>query len=210
MNNLIDALKWRYATKKFDADKKVSDQDLETLMQAMQLSASSYGLQPYSILIISDPEVKKNLLAAAWGQQQIVDASHLIVIANRTQVDANLVDNYMDSISEIRKTDRASLEGMATFMKGKLVELSDEAQNQWTAKQTYIALGNLLVAAASLKIDACPMEGFDASQFNEILGLTDKNLNASVIVPIGYRSEDDDTQHYAKVRRPMNELFETI
>ncbi len=210
MNNLIDALQWRYATKKFDANKKVANEDIETLMQAMQLSASSYGLQPYSIFIISDPEVKKNLLAAAWGQQQVVDASHLIVIANRTHVDANLVHSYMDSISEIRKTDRASLERMATFMKGKLVELSDEAQNQWTAKQTYIALGNLLVAAASLKIDACPMEGFDAGQFNEILGLTDKNLNASVIVPIGYRSEEDDTQHYAKVRRPMNELFETI
>ena len=210
MNNYIEALKWRYATKKFDTSKKVAAEDLNILKEAMQLSASSYGLQPYKILVIEDEEIRKQLQPAAYGQSQIVDASHLIVIANKTDFDENLVDSYVDEISKVRGIESAQLSGMADYMKKNVVDLAPETKAQWTAKQTYIVLGNLLAAAAQLKIDTCPMEGFDAKKFNEILGLANNDYNASVIVALGYRSADDTTQHLHKVRRPQEVLFETI
>ena len=210
MNNYIEALKWRYATKKFDTSKKVAAEDLNILKEAMQLSASSYGLQPYKILVIEDEEIRKQLQPAAYGQSQIVDASHLIVIANKTDFDENLVDSYVDEISKVRGIESAQLSGMADYMKKNVVDLAPETKAQWTAKQTYIVLGNLLAAAAQLKIDTCPMEGFDAKKFNEILGLANNDYNASVIVALGYRSADDTTQHLPKVRRPQEVLFETI
>ena len=210
MNNYIEALKWRYATKKFDTSKKVAAEDLNILKEAIQLSASSYGLQPYKILVIEDEEIRKQLHPAAYGQSQIVDASHLIVIANKTDFDENLVDSYVDEISKVRGIESAQLSGMADYMKKNVVDLAPETKAQWTAKQTYIVLGNLLAAAAQLKIDTCPMEGFDAKKFNEILGLANNDYNASVIVALGYRSADDATQHLPKVRRPQEVLFETI
>ena len=210
MNNYIEALKWRYATKKFDTSKKVAAEDLNILKEAIQLSASSYGLQPYKILVIEDEEIRKQLQPAAYGQSQIVDASHLIVIANKTDFDENLVDSYVDEISKVRGLESAQLIGMADYMKKNVVDLAPETKAQWTAKQTYIVLGNLLAAAAQLKIDTCPMEGFDAKKFNEILGLANNDYNASVIVALGYRSADDTTQHLPKVRRPQEVLFETI
>ena len=210
MNNYIEALKWRYATKKFDSSKKVAAEDLNILKEAMQLSASSYGLQPYKIFVIEDQEIRKQLQPAAYGQSQIVDASHLIVIANKADFDENLVDSYVDEISKVRGIEPAQLSGMADYMKKNVVDLAVEMKAQWTAKQTYIVLGNLLAAAAQLKIDTCPMEGFDAKKFNEILGLANNDYNASVIVALGYRSIDDATQHLPKVRRPQEVLFETI
>ena len=210
MNNYIEALKWRYATKKFDTSKKVAAEDLNILKEAMQLSASSYGLQPYKIFVIEDQEIRKQLQPAAYGQSQIVDASHLIVIANKADFDENLVDSYVDEISKVRGIEPAQLSGMADYMKKNVVDLAAEMKAQWTAKQTYIVLGNLLAGAAQLKIDTCPMEGFDAKKFNEILGLANNDYNASVIVALGYRSADDATQHLPKVRRPQEVLFETI
>lgn len=210
MNNYIEALKWRYATKKFDSSKKVAAEDLNILKEAMQLSASSYGLQPYKIFVIEDQEIRKQLQPAAYGQSQIVDASHLIVIANKADFDENLVDSYVDEISKVRGIEPAQLSGMADYMKKNVVDLAVEMKAQWTAKQSYIVLGNLLAAAAQLKIDTCPMEGFDAKKFNEILGLANNDYNASVIVALGYRSIDDATQHLPKVRRPQEVLFETI
>tara|TARA_R110002020_G_scaffold387546_1_gene598223 strand:+ start:29054 stop:29686 length:633 start_codon:yes stop_codon:yes gene_type:complete len=210
MNNYIEALKWRYATKKFDTSKKVAAEDLNILKEAMQLSASSYGLQPYKIFVIEDQEIRKQLQPAAYGQSQIVDASHLIVIANKADFDENLVDSYVDEISKVRGIEPAQLSGMADYMKKNVVDLAAEMKAQWTAKQTYIVLGNLLAAAAQLKIDTCPMEGFDAKKFNKILGLANNDYNASVIVALGYRSADDATQHLPKVRRPQEVLFETI
>ncbi|SHJ26114.1 Nitroreductase [Arenibacter nanhaiticus] len=207
MSNYIDNLNWRYATKKFDISKKVSFEDLELLTQAITLSPSSYGLQPYKVLIIEDQDLRKKLQPAAWGQSQITDASHLIVLANLTNFGEELVDDHLNNVSETRGIPSENLEGYATFMKSKVVTMSDEDKATWTAKQAYIALGNLLSAAADLKIDACPMEGFDASEFNDILGLSSKNLNTAVIATIGYRSEEDETQHYKKVRKSKENLI---
>ncbi len=207
MNNYIENLQWRYATKKFDAKQKIAEDDLQNLLQSMQLTASSYGLQPYHIFVITDPEIRKKLQPVSWGQTQIVDASHLIVLANKTEVDADWIDGYLANVSKTRNIPLEALSGYADFMKSKILVLSPEEQAEWSSKQNYLVLGNLLSAAAELKIDTCPMEGFEAEAYNEILGLSKKGLNATVVTAIGYRSSEDETQHYAKVRQPNNELF---
>ncbi|MCM4173160.1 NAD(P)H-dependent oxidoreductase [Arenibacter sp. TNZ] len=210
MNTYIENLNWRYATKKFDASKKLSKKDLEDLLEATSLSASSYGLQPYEILVIEDPELRNKLQPAAWGQSQITEASHLIILANQSTFGEELVDDYLENVSETRGIPTNDLQGYSDFMKSKLMPLSESAKATWTTRQTYIALGNLLSAAADLKIDSCPMEGFDNAQFNEILGLTKKGLNAAVLVAVGYRSEEDTTQHYKKVRKSKENLITHI
>tara|TARA_R110002049_G_scaffold55902_3_gene154570 strand:- start:492 stop:1124 length:633 start_codon:yes stop_codon:yes gene_type:complete len=210
MNSYIENLNWRYATKKFDAAKKVSKKDLENLLEATSLSASSYGLQPYEILVVEDNEIRSKLQPAAWGQSQITEASHLIVLANQSTFGEELVDDYLSNVSETRNIPTKDLQGYADFMKSKLLPMSESAKATWTARQTYIALGNLLSAAADLKIDTCPMEGFDNAQFNELLGLKEKGLNAAVLVAVGYRSEEDSTQHYKKVRKSKADLITHI
>ena len=210
MNNFIENQNWRYATKKFDATKKVSTEDLETLKKAIQLSSSSYGLQLYKVFIIENPEVRAQLQPVSWGQSQIVDASHLLVFANIVNVQESHIDAYVQNIADTRGLSVEDLKGYSDFMKSKIVPLPVEQKAVWTSKQTYLALGNLLNAAAELKIDVTPMEGFEPEKYNEILGLGKLGLNASLVAAIGYRHEEDATQHYAKVRKPIEELFETI
>ncbi|MBN8566617.1 MAG: NAD(P)H-dependent oxidoreductase [Flavobacteriales bacterium] len=207
MSDFITNQKWRYATKKFDASKKISNDDFETLKEAFQLSTSSYGLQPYKIFIIENPEIRAQIQPAAWGQTQIVDASHLLVFANVTNFGETEIDNYINLMAETRGISVESVKGYADFMKMKITGLTEEQRNVWTSKQTYLALANLMNAAAELKIDVTPMEGFEPEKVNEILGLPAKGLNASLLATIGYRHEEDATQHYAKVRKPINELF---
>lgn len=210
MSNFIQHQNWRYATKKFDATKKISAEDLNLLKEAIRLSSSSYGLQPYKVLIIENADLREKLKPFAWGQSQITDASQLIVFANEINIGDAEIDTYINNISETRGIPTENLSGYGDFMKSKITPLAQDLKNIWTSKQTYLALGNLLNAAAELKIDVTPMEGFDATAFNEILGLTEKGLNASVIATIGYRHDDDDTQHYKKVRKSNAELFITL
>jgi nitroreductase len=210
MNTFNENQKWRYATKKFDAAKKISDTDLATIKEAIQLSTSSYGLQPYKVLIIENPEIRAQLQPVSWGQSQITEASHLLVFVNNTDVTDDHIDAYMNNIAETRGVNIADLKAYGDFMKSKLVPLSADVKSTWTSKQTYLALANLMNVAAELKIDVTPMEGFEPEKYNEILNLTEKGLNASLVATIGYRHEDDATQHFSKVRKPIQELFETI
>lgn len=210
MSTFIENQNWRYATKKFNSEKKISDADLEILKDAIQLSSSSYGLQPYKVLIIENEEIRKQLQPASWGQSQIVDASHLFVFANITNVDEEYINNFAQNVATTRNIPFENVKGYADFMISKITTLTPEQQAIWTAKQTYLALGNLLNAAAELKIDVTPMEGFDPAQYDEILGLKAKGLHASLVATIGYRHHEDATQHYTKVRKPKAELFETI
>ncbi|MFM7896335.1 MAG: NAD(P)H-dependent oxidoreductase, partial [Flavobacterium sp.] len=159
MSHFIENQKWRYATKKFDATKKVTASDLETLKEAIQLSTSSYGLQLYKVFIIENPEVRAQLQPASWGQSQIVEASHLFVFANVVDVQDNHIDEYVNNIATTRGLSVEDLKGYSGFMKSKIVPLPVEQKAVWTSKQTYLALGNLLNAAAELKIDVTPMEG---------------------------------------------------
>ena len=210
MSDFITNQNWRYATKKFDAAKKISTQDLNTLKEAIRLSSSSYGLQPYKVIIVENPELRAQLLPAAYGQSQVVDASHLIVFANETNVDDETINRYINRISETRGIPAESLAGFGNYMKGGINSMPEDVKNIWAAKQTYLALGNLLNAAAELKIDVTPMEGFVPAKVNEILGLDKLGLNASLMAPIGYRHEEDATQLYKKVRKSNEELFITL
>ncbi|WP_298794632.1 NAD(P)H-dependent oxidoreductase [uncultured Allomuricauda sp.] len=210
MSNILENRTWRYATKKFDSTKKVSDEDLKLLLEATRLSASSYGLQPYHVFVITDAEIREKLKPVSWGQSQITDASHLIVFANVTDFGEELMDGYLENVSTTRNIPSEGLKGYGDFMKSKLLDLPTETKTIWSSKQAYIAFSNLMQAAAELKIDTCPMEGFEAEEYNKILDLEEKNLNASVVLAIGYRSEEDETQHYAKVRRSAEELFTHI
>lgn len=210
MNTFIENQNWRYATKKFDATKKVSETDLQVLKEAMRLSTSSYGLQPYKIIFIENTDLRAKLQPAAWGQSQIVDASHLVVFANITNFGDKEINEAIQNLTTTRGLPAEALKGYGDFMKSKITTLPVEIRNTWTAKQTYLALGNLLNAAAELQIDVTPMEGFEPAQFNEILGLDAMNLNAALIATIGYRHEEDQTQHYIKVRKSNEELFLTL
>ncbi|MCQ0110684.1 NAD(P)H-dependent oxidoreductase [Zhouia amylolytica] len=206
----IENQEWRYATKEFDPNRKITAEQLEHLKKAIQLSVSSYGLQLYKVLIIENKEVREKLRPASWNQSQITDASHLFVFCNYTRVSEQNIDSYVELIAATRELEKENLKGYGDFMKAKIDEKSIDDQFQWTKHQTYIALANLLAACAEIKIDTCPMEGFEAATYNEVLGLTERGLNASVIVPVGYRSDTDTTQSLAKVRKPMAQLFEML
>ncbi|QBN18081.1 NAD(P)H-dependent oxidoreductase [Flavobacterium nackdongense] len=210
MNTFLDHQNWRYATKKFDSSKKISNQDFELLLEAIRLSSSSYGLQPYKILIIENQDLRAKIQQAAWGQSQVVDASHLLIFANQTDISDAQIDEFFENTSKTRGIEIESLAGYQGFMKSKINELSADAKNIWNSKQTYLALANLMNAAAELKIDVTPMEGFSPADVNEILGLKELGLNASLLAPIGYRHSEDATQHYKKVRKSKEELFITI
>lgn len=210
MNSIVDKLNWRYATKKFDSSKKVSEEDLETLLEAARLTASSYGLQPYEIYVIEDTNVRQKLRKASYDQPQITDASYLIVLANKPTFNETMIDDYIANIIAIRGVSKEDLEGFSQTMKSTLLDLPDAYKNTWTSNQTYIVLGNLMTVASEMKIDTCPMEGFDKDKYNEILGLTDKDLNAAVVLAVGYRSADDTTQHYPKVRYSKEQIITHI
>ena len=207
---LIENLNWRYATKKFDLSKKVSQTDLEQLKECIRLSVSSYGLQHYKVLIIEDEKIKEQLKPASYGQNQITESSHLFIFCNYTNNTNNYIDEYLKLKADTQNLQIDDLQGYGNFIKGALSYKSEDEMKNWTAKQTYIALANLLIASAELKIDACPMEGFEPEKYNKILGLNKMGLNATVIVAVGYRSTDDQTQFETKVRKSKKILFETI
>jgi len=210
MSNFVKNQKWRYATKKFDATQKISTEDLNSLKEAIRLSSSSYGLQPYQVLIVENPELRAQILPAAYGQSQVIDASHLIVFANQINVGDAEIDAYIENISKTREIPKDALKGFENYIKGTISKFTEDAKNIWASKQTYLALGNLLNAAAELKIDVTPMEGFNPTQVNEILDLDKLGLNASLMATIGYRHEEDATQHLKKVRKSNEELFITL
>lgn len=210
MTQLIENAKWRYATKKMDASKKVSEEEVLQIKEAVQLSASSYGLQPYIILDIKDAALRKQLQPLCWNQSQIVDASHLFIFCNNIHVGDEDVDALIDLKAKTHGVDRAQFAGYGDFVKGKLKEKSETEMFHWTAKQAYIALGNALNACATLKIDSTPIEGFEADKVNELLNLPQKGLNACVLLAIGYRSEEDPAQHAKKVRKSIDDLFQEI
>lgn len=208
--DIIQKLEWRYAVKKFDPAKKLTAAQLDRMTAATRLSASSYGLQPYKVLIVENPAIRERLKAASWNQSQITDASHLVVFARVSDLNESHVDDYTNNIAATRNINPEDLAGFAGVMKGTVNRLDAATAAAWTSKQVYLALGTLLTAAAAEGIDACPMEGFDAAQYDEILGLKDKGLATVVIAAIGFRAEDDAMQYAKKVRKPIAELVEVI
>ena len=204
---LLEQLKWRAAIKQFDNTKKLTRQQLDELLSAVQLSPSSAGLQPYRILVVDDPETRIKLREVAYNQAQITDASQLIIFAAETEVNEDLVKKYIDLIATTRNVDREQLAGFEQAIIASINAKTPEERLLWAQKQAYIALGVLSAAAADMQIDSCSMEGFSPAAFDEILGLKEKGLTATVIAAVGFRSDGDVYSKTLKVRKPDAELF---
>jgi nitroreductase len=199
--SLVQQLSWRYATKKFDPARKVSDTDWGFLEQALILTASSYGLQPWKFIVVTDPALKTKLRAASWNQSQVEDCSHLVVFAAQQDVTEAGVDRFIARIAEVRGVSAESLAGYKGFMMGDLVHGPRHTIiKEWAARQAYIAMGNLLTSAAILGIDACPFEGIDPAKYDEILGLAGSGYATVAACPVGYRAADDKYASVPKVR----------
>ena len=203
---IIEALRWRYATKKFAPDKVVDDKTVAALLEAANLSATSYGLQPFKLVVIQNQELQDRLVPSSYGQTQVSEASHVIVIASRTDIDSAYISEYVDLVEAERNLGGDALDDYKSVMTRAITGMSDEALRNWAANQAYLTLGTLLAACATLGIDACPMEGFVPEEYNNILGLSELNLDATLVVPIGYRDDNDETQEQKKVRRPLSDM----
>lgn len=202
--NITQALGWRYATKKFDTAKKISTPDFNELLEVLRLAPSSFGLQPWKFIVVKDAALRTQLKGAAWNQAQITDASHLIVLCARTDMDASFVRKYIEHTAQVRKASVESLKGFEDMMLGSIKARSAHLI-EWNKHQVYLALGMLLEAAALKGIDACPMEGFDPAQFDKILDL--KDCTSAVVCALGYRATDDDAANYVKVRFPKSDVI---
>lgn len=210
-HQLLSQLNWRYATKQYDSAKRISAEDWATLEEALVLTPSSMGLQPWTFLVVDDPKVRAQLQLASYGQPQIVDASHLVVFATKTAYGEADVDTYLRQMAKVRNVPPESLDVLRNKALGWVVRGMDETERRnWATNQTYIALGNLVTSAALLGIDATPMEGFEKSRYNEILGLAARGLTASVLAALGYRKDTDKHATLPKVRLPREAVVQHV
>lgn len=208
---LLAQLNWRYATKQFDPNRKVSAEDWATIEEALLLTPSSGGLQPWKFIVVTDPSVRAKLLPASYGQAQITDASHLVVFAGKKNFGETDVDAHLKHLADVQGVPVESLAPFRAMLVGGIVQSLDEsARTAWARNQAYIALGNLLTSTALLGIDACPMEGFDRAQYDEILGLSEKGLASAVIATVGYRLPTDKYAAAPKVRFPKEQIFTRV
>lgn len=207
--NVIDALNWRYAVRQF-SEEKIDDEKLTELLTATRLSPTSYGLQPYRLIVVCDPDVRKKLLAYSMGQDKVFDSSHLIVFAAQTDIDDEMVDHYIHSVAETRGISTAELDGFAEHVKHVFRNMDAEEKHAWAHQQAYIALGTLLTTAALMKIDSCPMGGFESEGFDRVLGLDKLGLESSVICAIGLRHPNDTSAQLPKVRFSHSEMVYAV
>lgn len=206
--SVLEALNWRYATKKFDASKKIPADTWSALEKSLVLAPSSFGLEPWKFFVVDDAAVRAKLLEASWKQAQVVDASHLVVLAINSGLDEADVDRSMARTAAVRDVTLESLTGYSNVVKGFMKNVPDV--DGWSTRQTYIALGQLMVSAAMLGIDTCPIEGFMPDKYDEILGLPEMGYHAVVVCAAGYRSEEDKYAHLAKVRFPLEDMVQHI
>lgn len=206
ITSLQETLAWRYATSQFDPDKKIPQTDLEAILAAGDLMPTAYGLQPFRIIVIGDQGVKDSLIPHSYGQEHIAKNSHLLVLAARTDVSEEMITEYVTRLENTRGLPPGGADGFKKMMVGDLTNRTEEARLLWAQKQCYIALGGMMAAASLRKVDNHALEGFNPAAYNEVLGLDNLNLHATVILALGYRSESDPWQHYAKVRLGVDAL----
>lgn len=208
---VLQQLQGRYATKKFDPDKKIPDDVWQALEQSLVLAPSSFGLQPWKFFVIRNSEMRQKIQEAAWGQSQVVDASHLVCFAIKQGVNADDVPPYIDRMSEVRQTPKENLQGLADTIQGFLKDPPFPLDvDAWSTRQVYVALGFFLYSAALLGVDACPMEGFVPAQVDELLGLTNQGYASVVLCTAGYHAEDDKYADMAKVRYETEQVVEYV
>jgi len=208
--SLIKALQWRYAVKLFDRERKVAQEMVDRLVEAVRLTPTSLGLQPFRLLVVQDPIIKDALDGACHGQPQPGSSSHVFVFACCTDVDDEFVERYVEQLASERDMTPEAAGKFRSMVLGYLKATPAEAQPAWVEKQAYIGLGNLMTAAAIEGIDTCPMEGFDPAAVDRLLGLSEENLRSVLLCPIGYRDASDHHQTYAKVRVPTEDFATTI
>lgn len=204
---LVHQLNWRYACKKFNPAKKISDADWNVLAESLRLSASSYGLQPWKFIVVQNPELRKKLQEKAWGQTPVSEASHFVVLAYKEKIEEKDIQKFLDQTAKTRGLDATSLDGYKNMMIGDLVKgPRAEVINWWAQRQTYIAMGTLLTTAALMEIDTLPMEGLDPAAFDQILELEGSGFKTVAAIACGYRAEDDKYQHAKKVRFDLKDV----
>lgn len=204
---LIEALNKRYATKHFDTNKKISKLHIDTIIEAIRLTPSAFGLQLMKTVLVENIELREQLLVHSYGQRQVVEASHLIVLCRESNFTDEHIDLYLEDIVKTRGIKIDQLNGFKNMLVNYKNDKSNTELNNWMTQQTYIALGNLLTTCAVLSIDACPMEGFLSVEFDKILGLKAKHLVSTLVIPIGYAVKNDKTINQKKVRRDINNFL---
>ena len=210
MNKIIEKLNWRYAAKAFDENKKVSEEDLNIIIEAFRLTPSSFWLQPWKLVIVKNRDLKNKLIEHSWGQTQVANCSDLLVLTRKENFWDENVDDYINDIVRTRGGSREDLEWYNKMMKWFLSNLTKEQKEVWETKQVYIALWNLMTVCANMDIDACPIEWFISEKYNEVLWLKEKWLSSVVVLPIWYRDDSDKYSELKKVRFTTEEVVEII
>jgi len=203
--NIIDSLNWRYATKKFDSTRKLSKSQINLLKKAFNLTASSYGLQPVKLIVISNQKIKNILLKSSMNQLQVIQCSHLLIICIESNINKSYIESYFKRVIDIRKTDPLVLESFKESIINEFNDMSNTSIINWSINQAYLALGNLMTVCSVEGIDSCPMEGFLPEKYDEILDLKSKNLKSVPVMPVGYRSVNDQFSSFKKVRKDIND-----
>ena len=205
--NSIQNLKWRYAVKKFDSTRFLSQRQIDILKEAFNLTATSYGLQPIKLVIVNNKELQKKLVEHSYNQQQVVQASHLLVFCVDTHLNEKDVENYFDRVQKVRNTPDEIINPFRNYLKDVISDKSREELFSWAKNQAYLALGNLLTVCANEQIDSCPMEGFIPKKYDELLNLKEKNLTSVLVLPVGFRADDDFMKNQKKVRKILSDII---
>ena len=205
-SEIIEKLQWRYATKKFDPSKKLTTEKLAVLKEAFNLTATSYGLQPLKMVIVSEEKMKADLVPMTMDQEQVKDCSHVLVLCIEAALTDDYIKRYFNKVESLRKTPREILEPFESFLTTEFSEKTEAEITNWMSKQAYLALGNLLTVCALEEIDGCPIEGFEPAKYDEYLGLSTLGLKSVLVLAVGHRAEDDLFAAMKKVRRGVDRV----
>ncbi len=207
--DLVSALNWRYATKQFDASRKIAAADWNALEESLRLAPSSFGIQPWKFIVVESPELRAKLREASWGQTQVTEASHLVVLAVKQAVDAAHLDRFMADTAKTRGAAVESLAGYRKLVDGFVAAKAQAGQLEaWSSKQVYIAAGQFMASAAVIGVDTCPLEGIDPAKYDEALGLAGSGWATQMAIAAGYRAAGDKYATAPKVRFPASEVIE--
>ncbi|MGX1025031.1 NAD(P)H-dependent oxidoreductase [Psychroflexus sp. MBR-150] len=204
--DIIDALNWRYATKYFDSQKILPEEKIHNLKTAFNLTPTSYGLQPLKLVVVSDKTIQEELFEASYNQKQVKTASHVFVLCVEKNINQVFIENHFELVKQIRQTPDEILKPFRDFLIEDFLNKNDSQLQQWAINQAYLTIGNMLTVCALEKIDACPMEGFDAKSYASILNLDTYRIEPVLVMPIGYRAQDDEFSKFKKVRRPLEDV----
>lgn len=210
MKESQNPLQWRYAVKKFDPQRVLPDEQVALLKEAFNLTATSFGLQPIRMLVIRHGELQQQLVAHTYGQRQVADASHLLVICVETKIETEFIEAYFTRVRDLRGTPEEILEPYKVALVKRFKGMAPDEIRAWAVNQAYLALGNLLTVCAYERIDSCPMEGFVPKGYDAVLGLAAQGLEAVLVLPVGFRAKDDPFSDFTKVRRPLQGSVLTI